>query len=253
MDIPLIYQAALWGALSGSALLIGSAMGCFLDLSSKIVAGIMAFGSGVLISALSFGLMEEAANTGGMVATAQGFVCGALIYTVLNRIVSSYGAKHRKRSNKVANNNETVNSSSTGLAIAIGALLDGIPESIVIGLSLIGGGQVGLVTIAAVFISNLPEGLSSSVGMKNSGRSTRYIFTIWGAIALACAFASFAGYALFQNSSEQLVAGVMSLAAGAILAMIVDTMIPEAFEGAHDFAGLITVAGFLVAFVIDKA
>lgn len=252
MDIPLIYQAALWGALSGSALLIGSAMGCFLDLSSKIVAGIMAFGSGVLISALSFGLMEEAANTGGMVATAQGFVCGALIYTVLNRIVSSYGAKHRKRSNKVANINDSVNSSS-GLAIARGAFIDGIPESIVIGLSLIDGGQIGLVTIAAVFISNLPEGLSSSVGMKKSGRSTRYIFTIWGAIALACAFASFAGYALFQNSSEQLVAGVMSLAAGAILAMIVDTMIPEAFEGAHDFAGLITVAGFLVAFVIDKA
>nr|WP_199329169.1 hypothetical protein [Coleofasciculus sp. FACHB-1120] len=134
----------------------------------------------------------------------------------------------------------------------MGALLDGIPESIVIGVSTIHGGAVSGVTVAAVFLSNIPEGLSSAAGMKKAGRSAGYIFGVWGAIAIVSGIAAFLGNTIFSHASEKIIAATTTVAAGAILAMISDTMIPEAFEQTHDFAGLITVIGFLVAFVLSK-
>jgi len=140
----------------------------------------------------------------------------------------------------------------SGAAIAVGALLDGIPESIVIGLSMLGGGKVSMVAVAAIFLSNVPEGLSSAAGMKKAGRSATYIFGIWGGIALASGVSALAGYTVFEGFSNEVVAATTAVAAGAILAMLADTMIPEAFQEAHDFAGLITVAGFLSAFALSK-
>jgi ZIP family zinc transporter len=243
--------AGLWGGVAGGALLVGSLIGYYIPLKARLVAAIMAFGSGVLISALSFELMSEAYEKGGFVATATGFVGGAVIYTLANYIVSRYGAKHRKRSGDIRqqDNNEE---NGGGLSIAIGAMIDGIPESIVIGLGMIEGGAISVVTVAAIFISNIPEGLSSSVGMKKAGHSRNYIFGIWLFIALVSALSSIVGYSLFQDVSLATVSLVMAIAAGAILAMIVDTMIPEAFEQTHDFAGIITVLGFLTAFTLDK-
>ncbi len=139
------------------------------------------------------------------------------------------------------------------MAIAVGALIDGVPESIVIGLSLLKGGAVSTVAVIAIFLSNLPEGLSSAAGMKKAGRSKAYIFTVWSGIALISGLASLMGYTVFQHFSETVIAATTAVAAGAILAMLVDTMIPEAFEEAHDFAGLITVAGFLAAFILTKS
>jgi zinc transporter, ZIP family len=130
--------------------------------------------------------------------------------------------------------------------------LDGIPESIVIGTSLLAGKGVSLVAVAAVFLSNVPEGLSSAAGMLKAGRSASYVFGVWRGIALASAFAAIIGYALFEGVSPTYVAAVMAVAAGAILAMIADTMIAEAFETAHEYAGLVTVAGFLAAFALSK-
>jgi ZIP family zinc transporter len=138
------------------------------------------------------------------------------------------------------------------MAIAIGALLDGIPESMVIGLSLIGGGSVGFVTVIAIFISNVPEGLSSSAGMKKAGRSRLYIFGLWSAIVLISAIAALIGYAGFRGASGDFIAAITAVAAGAMLAMLADTMIPEAFDEARNWAGLITVLGFLTAFVLTK-
>ena len=139
-----------------------------------------------------------------------------------------------------------------GSIVAVGALLDGIPESIVIGLSMLKGGVVSFVAVIAIFLSNIPEGLSSAAGMKKAGRSPVYIFGIWGGIAVASGIAALVGYAVFQHFSAEVVAATTAVAAGAILAMLVDTMIPEAFEEAHDYAGLITVAGFLAAFALSK-
>ena len=247
--MPVWILAAFWGGIAGSALLVGAAIGYFLPLRQRIVAGVMAFGSGVLISAISFDLIDEAYQRGGFTATAIGFLVGAIVYTGANWIVNRYGAAHRKRSvqNPVEEQDE-----NSGTAIAIGALIDGIPESIVIGLSLLGGTGVSVVAVAAVFISNIPEGLSSSAGMKQSGRSRTYIFSVWTIIALLSAGASLCGALFFEAAPAGMVSMITAVAAGAILCMIVDTMIPEAFAETHNFAGIITVLGFLAAFALEK-
>lgn len=249
-SVPLWAQAGFWGFVAGAALLVGAGVAYFMRVPQRLIAGVMAFGSGVLISALSFELMDEAYKKGGFDSTAIGFLGGAAVYTLANWMLARHGAKHRKRSNGKQPSEQ--DDSGSGAAIAIGALLDGIPESIVIGLSMLKGGTVSTVAVIAIFLSNIPEGLSSAAGMKKAERSAAYIFGVWGAIAFASGIASLIGYTVFRGFSADVVAATTAIAAGAILSMLVDTMIPEAFEETHDFAGLITVAGFLAAFVLSK-
>jgi len=229
---------------------IGAAIAYYIDVPRRLIAAIMAFGSGVLISALSFELMDEAFREGGFDSTAIGFLGGAALYTAANWFLNRQGAKHRKRSG--GQQPSAQEDPGSGLAIAVGALLDGVPESIVIGLSMLHGGAVSMVAVIAIFLSNIPEGLSSAAGMKKAGRSAIYIFGVWGGIAAISGIAALIGYTVFQGFSNEIIAATTAVAAGAILAMLADTMIPEAFEVAHDFAGLITVAGFLAAFVLSK-
>jgi ZIP family zinc transporter len=253
--IPLWLQAAFWGLLAGSALLIGAAVGWFVPLSRRLVASITAFGAGVLISALAFDLMEEAYERGGFDSAALGFLGGAAIYTAANWLLSRRNRKlmNRKRSSGAMQPTESEDPDS-GTALAIGALIDGIPESIAIGTSVMAGGAspVGWVTVVAIFVSNLPESLSSSAGMKNAGRSAKYVFGIWTGIMVVSGVAAAIGYLAFRAMSPDAIAATTAVAAGAILTMLVDTMIPEAFETAHELAGLVTVAGFLLAFVLSK-
>jgi ZIP family zinc transporter len=244
------FEATFWGFVSGGALVVGAAIGYFVKVPARTVAGVMAFGSGVLISALSFELMDEAFQEAGLPAAASGFLLGAAIYAAANRLLAVWGAKHRKRSGDQQPSEEE--ESGSGLAIAVGALLDGIPESIAIGLSILHGGAVSMATVAAIFLSNLPEGLSSSAGMRKAGRSAKYVFGVWTTIAVACGLSSLAGYVVFGGLSPFVIAATTAVAAGAMLTMIVDTMIPEAFAETHNWAGLIAVAGFLVSFMLTK-
>ena len=246
--MPIAVQAGLWGLLSGSALVLGAGLAWFFQLPQRLIASVMAFGSGVLISALSFDLMEEAFRQGGFASTAAGFMGGAVVFTAASIVLSRRGAHARKRSG----DQQRKADEGGGLAIALGALLDGIPESVVIGVSLLGSGQVSLVAVTAIFLSNLPEGLSSTAGMRRAGRSAGYVFGLWGAIAAASGVAAALGNLLLGGASGQTVAFADALAAGAILAMLADTMMPEAFEVAHEYVGLITVAGFLTAFLLSR-
>lgn len=249
MAIPLWAQAGGWGLLSGSALLLGAFVGYMAPLPQRLIAGVMAFGAGVLIAALTFELMEEAVERGGFLATAIGFLIGATIYTVANLLLSKAGAKHRKDPGDEQPSEQEQEGS--GLALAVGALIDGIPESIVIGLSLLEGGAVSLVAVAAVFLSNVPEGLSSAAGMRAAGRSPAYIFGLWGGIALISGLSALVGNLIFARFSDAVIAATTAVAAGAILAMLVDTMIPEAFDKTRSVAGLLTVFGFLCAFALS--
>ncbi|MCT2061187.1 ZIP family metal transporter [Dietzia cinnamea] len=233
------------GLLAGSALLLGSAIAWWVTVPARLVAAVMAFGSGVLISALAFELVEEAMDRAGLPATALGFLVGALVYVGLNVLLARRGARHRKRSGDR-------HPTGSGGAIAIGALIDGVPESMVLGLGFLTGGGVSLPMLAAVFISNVPEGLSSTAGMKRAGRPARYVFGVWGGIAVASGLAALAGYLLLDGAPPGVIAFANALAAGAILAMITDTMIPEAFEEAAVYSGLIATVGFLAAFSLHS-
>ncbi|MDQ0378548.1 ZIP family metal transporter [Amycolatopsis thermophila] len=248
--MPVWLEAAWWGLVGGAALVLGALVAWFVRIPAQAVSYVMAFGAGVLISALAFDLMDEAERTGGLPATAAGFVGGAIVYVLANAALSRRGARHRKRSRGRQPSESEV--SGSGSAIAIGALLDGVPESVVLGLSLLGGGGVGVAVLAAVFISNVPEGLSSAAGMKQAGRGAGYVFGVWGGIAVASGVSALLGNLLLDGASPATVAVITAIAAGAILAMIADTMVPEAFERAGLATGLVTALGFLTAFAIER-
>ncbi|APH70787.1 ZIP family metal transporter [Aquibium oceanicum] len=239
-----ILIALAWGLFAGSSLLIGATVGWFARPSPRVIAAVMAFGSGVLVSAIAFDLMDEAQEIGGLAASSIGFVAGAVGFTAGALLLARAGAHGRKRSSRT-------DASAATAAIALGSVFDGIPESIVIGLSLLEGEGVSLPIVAAIFLSNFPEGMSSSAGMKSSGLPARYVFGLWAGIAALCGLGSVVGYHFFAGVPQEYIAVAQGVAAGAMLAMIADTMIPEAFDEAHDAAGLITAGGFLAAFLLS--
>jgi ZIP family zinc transporter len=238
----LVAEAFFWGAVGGGALLIGAAVALRLPVSRHVLGMVMAFGAGVLISAVAFDLVEEAFETSaGAGAMAVGFFAGALVFFAGDALIDRSGGDRRKSSGGEQ-------AQGSGLAIVLGAVLDGIPESIVLGIGLLSGTGVSVAFIAAVFISNLPEALAATTGLASAGWSRRNVLLLWGGVALASALSSTFGYALFDGAAPSTVAFVLAFAGGAILTMLADTMMPEAFEYEGRLVGLFTAAGFALAF-----
>lgn len=226
-------MAALgWGGVAASSLALGAVLGLLLRWRSDVVGAVLAFGSGALISAVSFDLAEEGVRIGPPVAVALGVALGAVTFFLASRGVDRLASRQ---------------GGGGGATLALGAFLDGIPEQAVLGIGLAGGGGVSLALLAAIFVSNLPEAIGSATDMRSSGRSVRGVLVVWLPVAVCCALATLCGYAVADVVSSPVQAGVNGFAAGALLVMLVDSMVPEAREKAGDKAGLVAVLGFAVA------
>ncbi len=238
-------EAFLWGLLATSSLLVGGFIGCWMNISNRALGLIMAFGAGVLISAVAYELIFEAVSlskfSGGPTL---GLFSGALTFFLADRVISQMGASDRKSIGS------TGAASAMVVPLVLGIILDGVPESLVIGLGILEGGAVSLAMLVAVFISNVPEAIAGTSGMRAGGWSRSKILVLWLVIAVFCALATLAGYALFGNVSPFWLAFVQAFAAGAILTMLANTMMPEAYEHGGKLAGLFTVLGFAVSVAI---
>lgn len=205
----------------------------------------MAFGSGVLVCALTFGLMEEAFGLGGFDATIIGFLLGGLTFILGDYIILRLGGRHkRKHSGKKVELN--------GKAIVLGALLDGVPESAALGIALFAGKGLGFLMLAAIFLSNLPEGISSVPGLLREKFTKKFVLYMWLIASVVLALIVVASYFFLREIDPNNLGIIEAFAAGAILAMLADTMMPEAFEEGGATIGLVTVLGFIVAFVASR-
>jgi len=237
-------EAALWGAVGGSSLLIGAALALGLPLPEKLIGLVMGFGAGTLISALAFELTDEAFRLGGADAVAGGLAAGAVVYYIGDREIDRRGAERRMSSTGEQ-------SGASGTALLLGAVLDGIPESAVIGITLLEGSTVGVPVLAAVFLSNLPESLSSAAGMRASGQRAGRVLGTWAVVVAVCALSSAVGYAALDGASGEAIGLIQAFAAGAVLTMLADTMMPEAFEKGGGAVGLLTSLGFALAYLLS--
>ena len=236
-------EAGLWGLAGASALVIGALVGLAGFVPRRFVALAMAYGAGALISALAFDLTEDAFAHGGTLPVALGLAAGALVFFTGDQILDRLGAARRGLLVKKAGGN--------GPAIVLGALLDGIPESVVLGSTLLAGAGVGLPFLAAVFISNVPEALSAASDLRREGHRPPWIIGLWVGVALVSGLAAALGNGLLGAMGSGAVPLIQAFAAGAILTMLADTMIPEAFADGGNLAGLATVFGFATAFLLS--
>ena len=229
-----------WGTLAASSLVIGALLGLARAWPPRLVGLVLAFGAGALIAAVSFELAEDGVQIGGATAVAIGLALGAITYFVCDAALDRLSADMQARKNRAE-------SSDAGPALALGAVLDGIPEQLVLGIGLATGGGIGVGLLVAIFVSNLPEAIGSSSELRAAGRSTRAVVVLWIAVAAACALATVVGFGFADVASSGLQGGINGFAAGALLVMLVDSMIPEATAKSGRVAGIVTAFGFAVA------
>jgi ZIP family zinc transporter len=237
--------ALTWGLIAASAVFIGAALGWLTRPSARVLAGLMAFGSGVLLSVVAYEIVNDAYEDGGLGATMAGYVIGAVLFTAGLFWLDRAGARHRKRSNMAVGAGR-----QAGGVVALATMLDALPESLIIGVNFYNGEMVALATVAAVFLSNIPESLSATTRMRLAGHGAGYVVGVWVGVAIVGALATFGGFLLLRDLSAGEVAFVQAIGGGALLVFVVDTMIPEAFAETHELAGLIAALGFLAGFAL---
>lgn len=239
-------QSILWGLLVSAPLLIGMAIALLFKIPHKIIGFIMAFGVGALISSVCFELVEEAFFEGqNLWFVLGGLLAGAAVYFGGDLLINKFGGKNRK------NMRGTENEPNIGLPVLLGTILDGIPESLVVGITVASGGGVSVVLVVAVCLSNIPEGLTSSMGLLASGWKKKHVLLLWLAVVFVSVLSAFVGGFALANISGTAKAVILSFAGGAILTMLANTMLPEAYRDSGKLTGLIVVLGFCLAFAIS--
>jgi zinc transporter, ZIP family len=234
-----------WGALAASSLVLGALLAFARRWPPRQIGLVLAFGAGALISAVSFELAAEGIKVGSVRSTAIGLGVGALTYFGLDGLIAGRSSSGRGRAGRAS-------ASDPGNALALGAFLDGIPEQLVLGIGLAAGEGIGVGLLVAIFVSNLPEAIGSASEMRKSGTAAPQILGLWCAVAAICALASVAGYASADATSGELQAGIDGFAAGALLVMLIDSMIPDATRESGRVAGLVTTLGFAVATALSS-
>ena len=234
----MVLTALGWGALAAASLVIGALLALARRWRDGIVGAVLAFGAGALISSVAFELAQAGLQIGSPTSVAIGLALGAVAFFVADRAVEKVGGRK--------------GGGAAGLPLALGSLLDGIPEQAVLGIGLATGEGVSVALLVAIFVSNLPEGVGSAAEMRAAGKSPGAVIRLWVAVAIVCALATLGGYAAAGLAGGNVRAGINGFAAGALLVMLVDSMIPEAKEKAGDRAGLATVLGFAVAAALSN-
>jgi ZIP family zinc transporter len=238
-------SAFAWGLLAGSSVLLGGILALWVPISDRALGLVMGFGSGVLLSAVAYELVAEASTTADQgMSVALGLFAGCGTFVAGDALVDRMGGARRK---SIA----TQAAPAAGLPIVLGIVLDGVPEQIVIGLGLVGGGAISAAMVVAVFLSNLPEAIAATAGLTASGWSRGRVLALWAGLTLVSGLATLAGFAFFDEASGDTIAFVLAFAGGAILTMLADTMMPEAFEHGGRLVGVLTTVGFAVAFAIS--
>jgi ZIP family zinc transporter len=226
-------KAIGFGGLTAGSLVLGALLAFVHTWSRRQIGVVLAFGAGALISAVSVELVEEGIAAGGLGWTAVGLATGAITYFLLDGFIER-------------------RFSGAGAALALGAFLDGIPEQLVLGIAIASGGSVGLGLIVAIFISNVPEATGSASQLVQGGASRRRVLTLWTAVALVCTAATVVGWAVASPATDATRAAIDGFAAGALLVMLIDAMIPQARESAGRAAGLVATLGFAVAAALSS-
>jgi ZIP family zinc transporter len=241
-----VLESFAWGFLAASTLIVGGIVALRWRVGDRPLGWIMAFGSGVLISAVAYELVQEAfATSSGDRRVALGLICGSLTFFAGDLLIDRMGGDDRKRSggNQVE---------GSALAIVLGIVLDGIPESIVLGLTIVVSGSISAAFLVAVLLSNVPETIAATTGLAQAGWSKGRILGLWLTVSVVSGLAAVFGFAVFDSAAPSTVAFVLAFAGGAILTMLADTMMPEAFEHGGKLVGVLTTIGFGVAFAISS-
>jgi ZIP family zinc transporter len=263
-----MWNALLFGAVSSSALIIGAVIGVRFRVPKRLLAMLLAFAAGALITALSFELFEDSYERGGIWLAAIGLFVGAAVFTVLSALLDRWAqpgsdtkpADEYRGSAKLdtdaAAADRPATSASTrgtaGLALLAAVILDGVPENLALGISLTEGTGGGAL-LAAIFVSNLPEALVGAASMREQGRSARRVLGLWTVCAVLLTFPVVIGAAFLANSDPAVVSLPLAFAAGAVIAALADTIMPEAFEHGGPAVALSTAAGFVLSFVLSLA
>ena len=236
-------DAFLLGALASGSLILGALIALARPPGRRTLGLVLGFGAGVLISAVAFELVAPAAESSGTGGVALGLFSGAAVFTVGDVLIGRFQNRHRRGMGEPVGE-------QTGLSIVLGALLDGIPETAVLGLTLLETGEVGVTMLVAVFVSNVPEGVAATTTLVQSGWKRSTVLWMWTAIVLASASAAALGYLLLEGAPPAVGAFMYTFAAGAILTMLTTSMIPEAYEHSGRAVGFVTVLGFALAFAL---